>query len=96
MCPILGSLVPLFWISGDISSGFQSQSGLPYLHCGDVGNVHCLRSSGTTCADLLAAGLLPVLSPHTVAEVRLPDSNSCSQNICESDALPTELNLHVY
>ena len=26
-CPILGSLVPLFWISGDVSSGIQSQSG---------------------------------------------------------------------
>ena len=26
-CPILGLLVPLFWISGDVSSGFQSQSG---------------------------------------------------------------------
>ena len=26
-CPILGPLVPLFWISGDVSSGFQSQSG---------------------------------------------------------------------
>ena len=23
-CPILGPLVPLFWISGDVSSGFQS------------------------------------------------------------------------
>ena len=23
----LGPLVPLFWISGDVSSGFQSQSG---------------------------------------------------------------------
>ena len=23
MCPILGPLVPLFWISSDISSGFQ-------------------------------------------------------------------------
>ena len=29
-CPILGPLIPLFWISGDVSSGFQSQSGLPY------------------------------------------------------------------
>ena len=27
MCPILGPLVPLFWISGDVSSGFQRQSG---------------------------------------------------------------------
>ena len=26
-CPILGPLVPLFWLSGDVSSGFQSQSG---------------------------------------------------------------------
>ena len=26
-CPFLGPLVPLFWISGDVSSGFQSQSG---------------------------------------------------------------------
>ena len=27
---ILGPLIPLFWISGNISSGFQSHSGLPY------------------------------------------------------------------
>ena len=27
VCPILGALVPLFWIAGDVSSGFQSQSG---------------------------------------------------------------------
>ena len=26
-CPILGPLVPLFWIFGDVSSEFQSQSG---------------------------------------------------------------------
>ena len=32
-----------------------------------------LRStSGATLADLLVAGAKPVLSPHTVAEVRLP------------------------
>ena len=30
--PILGPLVPLFWISGDVSSGFQSQSRF-YLIC---------------------------------------------------------------
>ena len=38
-CPFLGPLVPLFWISGDISSGFQSQSGLPYSHCGGERNI---------------------------------------------------------
>ena len=26
-CPFLGPLEPLFWISDDVSSGFQSQSG---------------------------------------------------------------------
>ena len=47
-----GPLVPLFWISGDVSSGFQSQSGLPYSHCGGKRNVHSPRStSGATLAD---------------------------------------------
>ena len=56
-----------------MSSGFQSLSGLPYLHCRGECNVHSPRStSGATLADLLAAGAQPVLSPHTVAEVRLP------------------------
>ena len=31
-CPILGPLVPLFWISGDVSSRFQSQSGYSLIH----------------------------------------------------------------
>ena len=31
MCPILGPLVPLFWISGDVSSGFQSQCGFCHI-----------------------------------------------------------------
>ena len=88
MCPILGPLVPLFWISSDVSSGFQSQSGLPYLHCGGEYHVLSLRStSGATHADLLAVGLLSVLSPHTVAEVRLRGFE-----LCELDALPTEVN----
>ena len=68
-----GHWYPCFWISGDVSSGFQSQSGLPYSHCGGECNVRSLRStSGATLANLLAAGVQPVLSPHTVAEVRLP------------------------
>ena len=37
----LGSLVPLFWISGDVSSGFQSQSGFCLIRyfCGGECNV---------------------------------------------------------
>ena len=72
-CPFLGPLVPLFWISDEVSSGFQSQSGLPYLHYGGEHNVRFPKStSGATLADLLVGGAQPVLSPHTVAEVRLP------------------------
>ena len=43
-------LVALFWISGDISCGFQSQSGaLPYFHGKGECNVHFLIStSGAT------------------------------------------------
>ena len=64
---------PVLDFYSDVSSGFQSQSGLPYSHCRGECNVRSLRStSGATCADLLAAGLPPVLSPHTVAGVRLP------------------------
>ena len=46
-CRIWG---PLFWISGDVSSGFQSpECVLPYLHCGSKCNVHSPRStSGAT------------------------------------------------
>ena len=31
-CPFMGPLIPLFSSSGDISSGFQSQSGQPHSH----------------------------------------------------------------
>ena len=51
--------MPLFWISGDVSSGFQSQSRLPYSHCGGKRNVHSPRStSGATIADLLTVSIV--------------------------------------
>ena len=31
-CTFMGSLIPLFWTYGNVSSGFQSQSGQPSLH----------------------------------------------------------------
>ena len=71
-CPFLGPLVPLFWISGDVSSGFQSQSGFCLIcyFCGGECNIHSPRfTSGATLADLLAAGMQPVTSPHACAEV---------------------------
>ena len=41
----LEPLVPLFLICRDISSGFQSQSGLPYLYYRGKHNVLSLRST---------------------------------------------------
>ena len=32
----MGPLIPMFWTSGDVSSGFQSQSGQPFLHLAEV------------------------------------------------------------
>ena len=39
MCPILGPLVPLFWISGHVSSGFQSQRTSALFACFAEANV---------------------------------------------------------
>ena len=58
----LGPLVTLFWISGDVSSGFQSQSGFCLIcyFCRGECNVHSPRfTSGATLADLLAASVQP-------------------------------------
>ena len=59
-CPILRPLVPLFWMSDDISAGFQSQCGfysIPF--CGGKCNVHSLRSiSRVTPADLLTSDMV--------------------------------------
>ena len=41
-CPILGPLVPLFWISGDVFSGFQSQSGFYLIHLIHIGEVNVM------------------------------------------------------
>ena len=38
-------LIPLFWTSGDISSGFQNQSGQPYLHLAVVYMLHIAQDS---------------------------------------------------
>ena len=54
--------------------GFKARVGSAlFAFCGGECNIHSLRStSGATLAELLVAGAQPVLSPHTVAEVRLP------------------------
>ena len=60
-CPFVGPLIPLFWTSGDVSSGFQSQSGFCLIHtwqrhtwsmfpeihlwCDTFASVYCQHSS---------------------------------------------------
>ena len=90
-CPFLGPLVPLFWISGDVSSGFQSQSGFCLIHyfCGGECNVHSPRfGSGATLADLLVAGAQLVTSPHACAEVGLGSVSNVRSHEQKMNALP--------
>ena len=41
----MGPLIPLFRTSGDVSSGFQSQTGQPYSHLVEVYVLHVPRNS---------------------------------------------------
>ena len=48
----------MFWTSGDVSSGFQRQSGQPYSHLAEAYYVCSLRlTSGAIPADLLMASM---------------------------------------
>ena len=72
--------IPLFWISGDISSGFQSL----ILHYSGKHNVCSLRSTSfVTPADLLDDRLIANPVPHMflLAEVRPPTELSRLANI---------------
>ena len=56
-------LIPLFWTSGDVSSGFQSQSGQPYSHMAEAYVLHIPWDSP---ANLLVASIVAEPSlPHT-------------------------------
>ena len=91
---ILGSLVPLFWISGDVSSGFQSQSGFCLIRIAEANVMYIPQDPPLVLH--MPTSWQPACRqscPHILLQKRgCRDSNSCSQNICESDALSTELN----
>ena len=55
-----GGTVPLFWISGDVFSGFQSQSVfLPYSHCEGECHVRSLRYTyAAISANLLTVSIV--------------------------------------
>ena len=67
-CPVLGPLIPLFWISGDFSSGF-----LTYSFFAEV-NVMYIPWDPPLVLHMWTSwwlALQRVLSPHTVVVVRL-------------------------
>ena len=73
-----GPLEPLFWISGDISSGFQSQSGLCLIclfFCGGECNAMYIPQDPPLVLHIPTSWQLaawqPVTSPHACAEVGL-------------------------
>ena len=74
----LESLIPLFWTSGYVSSGFQSQSGQPYLQLG--------RGALITCSLKFTSGVTPANPPN------LDSSPCCCLTVWDqADALSTEL-----
>ena len=96
-CPFLGPVISLFWFSGDVSSGVQSQRGFYLIHKGEC-NVHSPRfTSGATLADLLAAGAQPVTSPHACAEVGLDSDSNVQPHEQKTNALPLcQLNFKLF
>ena len=66
-------LIPLFWTSGDVSSGVQSQRAFKALFTlgGGICDIHSLRfTSGVTPADLLVARMAASLLPSCVYQQR--------------------------
>ena len=66
-CAFWGPLVPLFWIYGDVFSGFQSQSGFCLIRIAEANVMYIPWDPPLVLhGDLLVASVHPVLSPHTV------------------------------
>ena len=54
----MGPLIPLFWTSGGVCSGFQSQGGFPGLHAfSPVHNGFLRFTSGVTPADCIEVSM---------------------------------------
>ena len=91
-CPFVGPLIPLFWTSGDVSSGFQSQSGFCLIHAWwRLHNIYSLRfTSGATPLPVYNASIAVSCLPHmhVSAEVGCRDLK-CRPPTWQSDMLPT-------
>ena len=93
----VGPLIPLFWTSVDVSFGFQSQSGQPYLHFGrGICVTFSLRfNSGATPADLLVDSMAtkPFSSTYLWAGIGGAQTQdlSCCCSKCEIRQKPYRL-----
>ena len=98
-CPFVGPLIPLFWTSGDVSSGFQSQSGFCLIRtCRGVRNIRSLRfTSGATHLPVYNASIAASHLPHVhvSAVVGCQDLNR-RPPAWQSDALPTRPRRHKF
>ena len=72
----MGPLIHLFWTSGDVSFGIQSQRGQPYSHLLEIFMIHSITfTSCVTPADLLVASMTADRSPYVCfSRGRMPDS----------------------
>ena len=82
-CPILEPMVPLFWISGDVSSRFQSL----ICFCEGTGKVHSMRStSGATPADHLTTSIAASHFPTCISRggswLGFKQAITCTENKC--------------
>ena len=92
----VGPLIPLFWTSGDVFSGFQSQSGQPYLHLMEAYMLHVLRDYSPLVWYLTTSWQLAWHLSQSLA-------HTCEQALVgletgiyllQTNVLPTELSRH--
>ena len=87
-CPFWGPLVPLFWISGDVSSRFQSQSGF-CLICFSANVIYIPWDSPLVLHMPTSLWLASqVTSPHALAEVGLGSDLNGQSPWQKTNALP--------
>ena len=98
-CPFCWPLVSMFWISGDISSGFQSQSGFCLICFFAEANVMYIPQASPLVLHMLTSwwpAVQPVTSSYASAEVGLgSDSNGPSPRQ-KTNALPLCLRPGLY
>ena len=92
-----GSLIPLFWTSGDICPGFQSQGGFSCLHALLPTCNEFIRFTPGTTVDFLVASMVAELFQSTylhtsIGGAQVQDQACCLTACDKTSALPIDLN----